>query len=103
MSDDRRKAPPREAHGGYAPQNVAPTNVAPPPEAEGRWTERPTAGCHSAEAMSDDGQRVEKGWGPTREERGIGPGAKPPAETPPPPKPNDAATSGRPAQSKPDD
>lgn len=31
MPDDQ-KSPPREVHGGYAPQGRGPSNVAPPPK-----------------------------------------------------------------------
>lgn len=51
--------------------------------------------------MSDD-RRLQEGWSPKPEEKGMGPAGRPLTETPPaPPKPDDAATSARPPQPKP--
>jgi hypothetical protein len=44
--------------------------------------------------MTDD-RRLQEGWAPKHEEKGMGPG-KPLLGTVPPPKPNDAASSARP-------
>jgi hypothetical protein len=51
--------------------------------------------------VTDDNRRIEEGWGPQREEKGMGPGKPLTEPVKPPPKPNDAATSARPPKDKP--
>jgi hypothetical protein len=49
--------------------------------------------------VTDEDRRVQEGWSPKPEERGMGPAGKPiTGHVSPPPKPNDAATSARPPQ-----